>query len=573
MRQALLTILLLLLLLPLMAQYDERQILVQQANQHLIRREYQQAETVYLQILEKYPDDLNSILQLMQIYFNLSASDKAEALLTKYQRTLDANIYTEQRIQLFILQGKLPQAYQMAEAYLQLNAQNQNKYRLLASYFERRRHYEYSVQVYEKARAELDETLFMMELANANMQLQRYPAALREYLAYMANSTNVNMFVKNQIKSIVEQDSSLIAMIRSAAKDSESDIILELFAASLLAVNQESEAMEIYKRLPSTYMRNFARDQLKLQNYDLARAANRHLAEISTQPLQSLGFRFEIAQIFYQEALYDSCAAALEELLDDPFWQLSPVNKRNNLNVSIHRLKADNDLARGVDLDLVRQLLIDSKQYTNQALVSQEVDLDLARLSILSFDYQAAELALQRVQVPQLLEKRDYLYFLSAFMQVQSAHADSLMHEYMLKHPGGDFANDIIYLNMLSIALDDAQKITFAQSIRELQLFRPAGIDSLEILFDKTGDEELLLLAIEWAIGLDDNPRAARLLKHEFTDELAAEYAQYLGLALISDRDAEVDLAKEFLKSKPNSIFSPRFRQVISRQATSQMSI
>ncbi|MCB5252766.1 MAG: tetratricopeptide repeat protein, partial [Candidatus Cloacimonetes bacterium] len=226
MRQALLTILLLLLLLPLMAQYDERQILVQQANQHLIRREYQQAETVYLQILEKYPDDLNSILQLMQIYFNLSASDKAEALLTKYQRTLDANIYTEQRIQLFILQGKLPQAYQMAEAYLQLNAQNQNKYRLLASYFERRRHYEYSVQVYEKARAELDETLFMMELANANMQLQRYPAALREYLAYMANSTNVNMFVKNQIKSIVEQDSSLIAMIRSAAKDSESDIIL-----------------------------------------------------------------------------------------------------------------------------------------------------------------------------------------------------------------------------------------------------------------------------------------------------------------------------------------------------------
>ncbi|MCB5271167.1 MAG: tetratricopeptide repeat protein [Candidatus Cloacimonetes bacterium] len=573
MRKAILTLFIMLLLMPLLAQYDERQILVQEANQHLIRRDYSQAETVFLQILQKYPDDLNSILQLMQIYLNLSASDKAEALLNKYQRTLSQQVYTEQQIQLLILQGKLPQAYQMSEAYLQLNAQDQNKYRLVASYFERRAHFEYSVQIYQKARVKLGDTLFMLEIANANMQLQRYTEALKEYLAFMANSQNVNLFVKNQIKSIVEQDSSLIAVIQQAAKTNASDIILELLASSLLAVKQEAQAMEIYKRLPATYMRTFARDQLKLQNYALARAATRHLAETSPQPLQSLSFRFEIAQIFYEEALFDSCATVLDELMADPFWKVSLANKRNNLNVSIHRLKADNDLARGVNLVQVRQLLQDTKQYSTQALVNQELDLDLARLSILSFDYNGAELALARVQVPQLLEKRDYLYFLSAFMQIQSTHADSLMHEYMLKHPGGDFANDIIYLNMLSIGLDDAQKGTFAQSIRELQLFQKAGIDSLKILFDATGDEELLLLAIEWAIGLDDNVRAASLLEHVFTDQLSAEYAQYLGLALISDRAEEIDLAKEFLKRKPNSIFSPRFRQVISRQAMSHVNI
>jgi thioredoxin-like negative regulator of GroEL len=573
MRKTLLILLIMLLLLPLAAQYDERQILVQEANQFLVRREYNQAETVFLQILEKYPNDLNSILQLMQIYLNLSSSDKAEALLNKYQRTLGENLYTEQRIQLYILQGKLTEAYQRAESYLQLGPPNQNKYRLIASYFERRGHFEYSVQVYQKARTELDKTLFMMEIANASMQLQRYPAALGEYLSYMSNSQNVNLFVKNQIKSIVQQDSSLIDIIRQAAKTTESDIILELFASSLLAVKQDIEAMEIYKRLPATYMRTFARDQLKLQNYALARAANRHLVETTPQPLQSMAYRYEIAQIFHQEALYDSCAVELKILLDDPFWRISPVNKRNNLNVAVQRLKADNDLARGVDIDEVRQLLQDTKQYSTQALVNQELDLDLARLSILSFDYQAAELALKRVEVPQLLEKRDYLYFLSAFMQIQSTHADSLMHEFMLKHPGGENANDIIYLNMLSIGLDDAQKSTFAQSIRDLQLFKKAGIDSLQVLFEQNGDEELLLLAIEWAIGLDDTPRAAKLLQHVFTDELAAEYAQYLGLALISDRSAEVDLAKEFLKRKPNSIFSPRFRQVISRQALSQVNI
>ncbi len=84
--------------MPLLAQYDERQILVQEANQHLIRRQYDQAEAVFLQILEKYPNDLNSILQLMQIYLNLSSADKAEALLDKYQRTLSQEVYNEQRI-------------------------------------------------------------------------------------------------------------------------------------------------------------------------------------------------------------------------------------------------------------------------------------------------------------------------------------------------------------------------------------------------------------------------------------------------------------------------------------------
>ena len=573
MRKLILILLLTVLLMPLLAQYDERQILVQEANQHLIRRQYDQAEAVFLQILEKYPNDLNSILQLMQIYLNLSSADKAEALLDKYQRTLSQEVYNEQRIQLYILQGKLPQAYQMAEAQLRISPQNQNKYRMLASYFERRGHFEYSVQVYEKGRKEIDKTLFTMEIANANMQLQRFREALGEYLSFMENSPNANLFVKNQVKSIVQKDSTLITVIRKAANNTESDIILELFASSLLALNQDGQAMEIYKRLPANYMRGFARDQLKLQNYVLARAAYRHLAETSSEPLQSLGFRFEIAQIFHQEALYESCETVLKELMDDPFWKISLANRRNNLNVSIYRLKAENDLARGVDLDLVRQLMQDTKQFTSQALVSQELDLDLARLSILSLDYRAAETALQKVQVPQLLEKRDYLYFLSAFMQSQSTHADSLMHEYMLKHPGGDYANDIIYLNMLSIGLDDDQKVVFTQSVRDLQLFKKAGIDKLKVLFDATGDEELLLLAIEWAIGLDDTPKAATLLEHVFTDELAAEYAQYLGLALISDREAEIDLAKEFLKSKPNSIFSPRFRQVISRQATSQINI
>jgi len=440
MRSILITLLMLTLALPILAQYDERRILVQEANQYLMRRQYSQAEDVFLQILEKYPNDLNSILQLMQIYLNLSAGEKAEALLDKYQRTMPEAVVTEQRIQLLVMQGKLIPAFRMAESYLQVNAQNQNKYRLIASYFERRGHYESAISIYQKARAELDDNLFRMEIANASMQLQRYPEALSEYLAYMANSQNVNLYIKNQIQSIVQQDSTLLPIMQTAAENTGSDIINELYASALLSLRRNREALEIYKQLPLTYMRDFAREQLKQEHYELARIANRHLAENSAQPLQRLTYSFEIARIFHQEAQYDSAAVVLSKLINDAYWRQSPVNLRNRLNVSIRKLKADNDLARGEDLDSVLDQMRDAQHYSTQTQLSQELDLDLARLSILNLDYRAATQSLQSVKAAELLEKRDYLHFLSAFMQSQSDVADSLMHEFILSHPGGDFA-------------------------------------------------------------------------------------------------------------------------------------
>ncbi|HRX76877.1 MAG TPA: hypothetical protein P5342_05405, partial [Candidatus Cloacimonadota bacterium] len=97
--------------------------------------------------------------------------------------------------------------------------------------------------------------------------------------------------------------------------------------------------------------------------------------------------------------------------------------------------------------------------------------------------------------------------------------------------------------------------------------------DSLQVVFSSNQDEELLLLAVEWAIGFGDFERARNILEHEFQDALAAEYASYLRLALMADAQEELELARNFLKSKPNSIFSPGFRQVIARVANSRISL
>lgn len=549
----------------LWAQYDEKQILSQKANQHLMQRQYSEAEQVFKEILRKYPNDLNSIFQLMQIYLSLNQGDKAEELLNQYQRILPQTTYQEYQIQVLLMQGKLNDAENQSEAYLRQFSNDINKYRLLASFYERRNFYDKAISYYQRGRALGSPETFNLEIANAAMQLQRWDLALNEYLEYSKTLTNINQFIKNQIKSIVMADSLQLAQIEGFVKLNPTPVLLETYAFCLISVKDYHKALQIYKSLPETYLRDFAYEQQRQKNYEVALPAFKHLALTNTQPYQRIGYYLEVAKIYYSQAEYDSASAALNTLLADSFWKQNAANTRNPIYVSIRKMLADIAMAKGENILHVQELLEEAKSYSNQSQTRQELDLENARLSLLNKDYQAAAEKLAVSNLPQVLPTRDYLNFLSAFLQCKAEVADSLMHEYLLKYPENDFANDIIYLNMLAINLDEAGKRSFSEGIALLQQYKSAGIDSLLSAFESNQDEELLLLAIEWAIGLNQPEKARMLLEHEFADPLSNEYAAWLRLALTKNPADEAQLAKNFLKQKPNSIFSPGFRQLFTR--------
>lgn len=558
--------------LPIVAQYDEKQILMQQANQMMVQRQYPQAEELFLQILEKFPNDQTSILQLAFMYLNISADLKAEEHIKKYQRQIPDKTFTELRIQVLVLQGKLEEANALADSYLALYGSASNAYHMVAGYFTRRAAYDSAIRIYYLARQRHGDSIFALELANAAMQSQQYRLALEEYLRFMATQANSNLFVKNQIINIVKEDSTMITHFQQTMPV-DNQIILEIYASSLSAINRPAEALAIYQQLPSTYLRDFAVEQMRQENFDLARRAYRILAESSSVDHQRLSYKLDIARIYYNQADYDSAETVLTDLLADAFWGKNTQNKRNPLYVNIRKLYAQNALANGNDTDTVRTWLAETRQYATQNQEIQDLELEQARLAILSRDFEVAERSLKSVNIPQLLDYRDYLRFMEAFLKKDSPMADSLMNEYIIRHPASQYANDIIYLNMLALAMNETQLGEFGEAVRLLQLFQPEGIDILATLYEETKDEELAILAIEWALGLDETQKAELLLAIEFQDELAGEYAKMLSLALMQDRDAKIDLAREFLKVKPNSIFSPRFRQVISRIGTTQISL
>ncbi|MDD3282333.1 MAG: hypothetical protein PHY41_02460 [Candidatus Cloacimonetes bacterium] len=557
----------------LWGQYDERQILVQQANQLMVQRQYDRAEEVFLQIIAQYPDDINSILQLTQLYLSLSQEVKVEEMLQTHQRHIPENAYTELRIQLLILQGKHEQANSLADSYLEIYGSNRSKYNLIASYFSGRGDNESAIRIFEAARRVHGDDIFAVEIASAAMKCGLYEKALREYLNHSANAQNTNLFIRNQVSEIVREDSTLINVVRNFANTHDNFVIKEIYALALMTIKNYEEALETYKQMPLTYLRNFAAEQLKLGNLDITLKAYRFLGQNAEQPAQRLYYGYEVANIFFQSAQYDSTENIINELLQDPSWNKPKQAGKSSLLVKLRRLKAENDLALGVELNRVRQWIEQTKDYSVNHDEIQELDVDLARFAILDEDFETAKSTLKRIVVQDYLAERHYLEFLLALMQGEKAEADSLMHEYVLKHPDSEYTNDIIYLNMLSINMSDIQLQNFSKAIRMLQLFKLEGIQILVDLFEQNDDEELLMLAIEWSLALGDITRAEVLLAHDFKDELARDYALMLSLFLIHERETEIQLAQEFLKNKPNSIFSPRFRQIISRMSARQISM
>ncbi len=557
---------LLLGLLPLFGQYNEREILNQQANQLIAQRQYAQAEQLFKVILDKYPGDLNSILQLLNIYFSLSQTDKAEELLNQYQRQIPETTYSEQRIQLLVMQAKVNEAWQASQSFLDLYGHDEFKYRRLASFFERKAFYDKVLELYQQARTKLkNPELFRLEIANTSMNYRQFSTAVYEYLAFlMKNPVNL-FFTNNQLKTILQEDSTQIAIIAAIADSSSNQAIKEAYASALLTQRDYTTALQIYKQLDTQKMSRFADEQAAAGNAIIAFQAYAYLDSVETDALRKVDLRYRMAGIKYQEADYQTTLAIVDSTLSFPLWKDRSLSNRTGIGVKLRKLRSELSLALGEPADSAMKWLEDAKNFGRDQLERQEMDLEIARLKIMSNNRSRAQEILRTISQPKLQEGKEYLEFFSSLLAGEQNLADSLMNTFVIRYPGSVYTNDAIYLMMLSLGLKPADLPSFYSAIRLLQLNRKAGLDTLEMVISHNEDEELRLLAAEWAIGLSEFQRAKAILEHDFTDTIASEYASLLKLALVENKAEEQFLAREFLKNKPNSIFSPGFRQIISR--------
>ena len=569
-RWSLFSICLVLSTMALFAQYNERDIMNQQAAQMLSFRQYSEAEQLYKQLLSKYPDDVNAVLQLIQIYIQTSQVTKADETLEQYRAVITPNIYSEQRIYIYILQGEQSKAMQLTKTYLAQVNHDQNKYRQIASYFSSRGFYEQELELYQNARTYYkNNDLFGIEIANTAMNYRLYRQAITEYLRYLEQNAQNSYYVSNQCRLILKEDSTMVDVIASYSQKSQNPAIRELYASSLASMKRNREALEIYKTLPVDKFQRFADELFAAFNDEIAYSSYDQLLLLYTDVIQKNIIIYRMAQIRYRNNDLPQARMLLQQIIDDPQIQERNLRNRSTVNVDARKLMANLALTTN-DVALAVQWLNQAKTFARIQSESTAIDIELSRLQLMQENYPAASAILNTISDPTLLPTRDYYVFLSELMQNHIDAADSLMNSFIIQYPASPFVNDSIYLMMLMYDLQENERVLFMQAFRKRQLYQAEAIDLLLQLFAIKADEELRIMAAEWAIAMSQPEKALHILSFQWTDDLIKDYAEVLKLKLVKDVDYEQRLAREFLKQNPNSIFSPNFRQMLNRSTDSK---
>jgi len=180
-------------------------------------------------------------------------------------------------------------------------------------------------------------------------------------------------------------------------------------------------------------------------------------------------------------------------------------------------------------------------------------------------NYTEAERALNQISDSQQFHTREYYRILSHLLRSEVDAADSLMNEMIIAYPSSPWINDLIGFMMIVLSIPEDSQSAFMRAFQTYNLRRSEAVDLLLDVFTQTTDEEILILAAEWATGLGDREEGLRILNHDFTDPISSEYAGVLRLNYTQDSDIKTQVAREFLSQNPTSVFSPGFRAILSR--------
>ncbi|HNQ44060.1 MAG TPA: hypothetical protein PKI59_06500, partial [Candidatus Cloacimonadota bacterium] len=153
------------------------------------------------------------------------------------------------------------------------------------------------LELYQQARTKLkNPELFRLGIANTSMNYRQFSTAVYEYLAFlMKNPVNL-FFTNNQLKTILQEDSTQIAIIAAIADSSSNQAIKEAYASALLIQRDYTTALQIYKQLDTQKMSRFADEQAAAGNAIIAFQAYAYLDSVETDALRKVDLRYRMAR-------------------------------------------------------------------------------------------------------------------------------------------------------------------------------------------------------------------------------------------------------------------------------------
>jgi tetratricopeptide (TPR) repeat protein len=557
------------------AQYDERAIMTQNAQQFYMRRQYADAEQAWLQLLQKYPNDANAVSQLFNLYLQISQPEKADKLLQDYKSVLPDNLSMEYEIQLDINQAKINDAWDKVEAYIDLNPNDENRYRILAGYFVMKGFNEQAIRLYEQGRKALNRNdLFCMEIGNTAYNSQLYDKAMTEYVRFLEVQPGNVYFVSNQVKNILNENPELITQLRTMAKSSTSSDVKEVYAIALSRMGRLSEALSEYEQLPTEKLYAFANEQYTAGKDSLAILAYNTLRsrQVDTTTLGEILLRTAECNIRLRQ--FAEAESILVQIVNPVSKQVNQQFTRRRYPFLAYIILSDLAQWQGRDVNAITGLLNEARKLAISTDDVAEADYRLIGIYYVSEQYAQAEALLSRQNDLKQKDRQLFYQYLITMGKPEPVKADSLLNELVITSPSSRYVNDLMTMNILLMNLKPNAQSSFLSAYR----YRLSHRDSLAIqtVFDLSvteKDEELRVLAADWAMVSGFRNWAEGIYDYDWQDELLKEYALLQKSRLQSREAIAESMAQDFLKSNPNSVFSPNFRQILQKAPTSKRSL
>jgi hypothetical protein len=216
----------------------------------------------------------------------------------------------------------------------------------------------------------------------------------------------------------------------------------------------------------------------------------------------------------------------------------------------------------------ILKYLKEAEKFSYNQKEKKEIEFEIIYYFIMNGNYDKSKELLKKnlenEEPSSDIYKNSYFYsYLIAVMENDSL-ADSLLSEIIINIPENFMANDALFLADLLKKLSPEEREKFLLAYRKKMLYEEKeAIKILEEIYNQGKNEEILFLCGEWAESIGDTLKAGEIFSHDFADETLAEYSQLKFAQMKSNKREQREFATDFLKMKPQSIFSPEFRELI----------
>lgn len=547
--------------------FSQKEIMLKQASRYDNQRQYERAITIYKTLLEDHPQDGTVIEKLIIDLIRISKIKKAEKLFEDKGQYLSGMVYVRLGSSLHIIKGELKEAKKICRSFLDKNPGNISNYKIIAQIFTQYRQYEYAIEFLQDARKiAKDENLFAMEIALNYQNLKDDEKAVVEYFKLLEHQKSYSNFILSKLKMILQENPAIIKNIEKATAKYSLQNALEVYALCLVELGEHDKALREYEQLSPDKLNKFAEQQLKLNRFEVAFKAFDSYLQRVYEPNLVADAKIKKAKILIFQEKLNEAKEILIQIYNDKEIGKVKYRYKTRANRQCRELLAEISLMQDAPENEILKYLEEAKNYAFNQKEKNELDFQIIHYHIMTENYSEAKEILSKVlhrEEPGSDNfKLGYFYSFQLALMEQDPAADSLLAELIINLPEHPGTNDALFLADLKTAFAN-DWIGFLGAYRLKMLHRDKkAIDKLIEIHASSENEKILFLAGEWAVNINV-ATAKTIFNTEFQDEILKEYVVLKRVQIAENKQVRQNISREFLKTIPQSVFSPEFRKIL----------